>query len=201
MKKNLLGTKEIETERLLLKVPTMKEQYRLWEILMIPEVNKFYLTVPKKFGENLKSWVIQEKFYEDKIKCARDIDRFEWSIFLKGEDICIGQINAHLDDKCGVNEKNIGWFIDPIYQGNGYATEAAEAMFKYMFNEIKIDGFITEAATVNSASWLIMEKFKFTRLPGIFKRDYTFNSEECDTYMYSITKDEYFKTNSNRRQS
>ena len=30
---NLIGAKNIETDRLLLKIPTMKEQYDLWNIL------------------------------------------------------------------------------------------------------------------------------------------------------------------------
>ena len=33
-------TKNIETERLILRSSKMEEQKRLWEILMIPEVNK-----------------------------------------------------------------------------------------------------------------------------------------------------------------
>ena len=30
---------------------------------MIPEVNKYYLTVPVKFREKLNDWNIQEKYY------------------------------------------------------------------------------------------------------------------------------------------
>ena len=39
----LIGIKTIETERLILRSSKMEEQKRLWEILMIPEVNKWYL--------------------------------------------------------------------------------------------------------------------------------------------------------------
>ncbi|MGN0967275.1 MAG: hypothetical protein ACI4OP_06865 [Candidatus Coprovivens sp.] len=51
---NLIGSKIIETERLILKPQTIREQKRLWEILMIPEVNKVYLTTPAKFRDKLK---------------------------------------------------------------------------------------------------------------------------------------------------
>ena len=37
---NLIGSKTIETERLILRSSKMEEQKRLWEILMIPEVKK-----------------------------------------------------------------------------------------------------------------------------------------------------------------
>ena len=49
-----LGSKTLETERLILKAQTMEEQQYLWSVLMIPEVNRYYLTVPKKFAEKLK---------------------------------------------------------------------------------------------------------------------------------------------------
>ena len=61
-----LGSKTIETDRLILKAQTMDEQHYLWSILMLPEVNKYYLTVPKKFREKLKDWEKQEVFYQKK---------------------------------------------------------------------------------------------------------------------------------------
>lgn len=39
---NLTGNRTIETERLILRSSKMEEQKRLWEILMIPKVNKWY---------------------------------------------------------------------------------------------------------------------------------------------------------------
>lgn len=37
-----LGSKTIETDRLILKAQLMEEQKKLWEILMIPEVNRYF---------------------------------------------------------------------------------------------------------------------------------------------------------------
>ena len=39
-----LGSKTLETDRLILKAQTMEEQKYLWSVLMIPEVNRYYLT-------------------------------------------------------------------------------------------------------------------------------------------------------------
>ena len=62
---NLIGSKTIETERLILKSSKMEEQKRLWKILMIPEVNKWYLVGAKKHANNPSHWTweAQEKFY------------------------------------------------------------------------------------------------------------------------------------------
>ena len=50
---------------------------------MIPEVNKYYLSINKKYKNNLLSWKKQKQFYENKITTALSKDRYEWSIFLK----------------------------------------------------------------------------------------------------------------------
>ena len=77
-----LGSKQLETDRLILKAQSMIEQKRLWEILMIPEVNRYFLTVPTKFRDKLKDWNIQEKYYEEEMKYAKDGNVFKWSVFL-----------------------------------------------------------------------------------------------------------------------
>ena len=78
-----LGSKTIETERLILKAQTMAEQKVLWQILMLPEVNRYYLTVPKKYANNLKDWSKQEKFYAKEMQHANDLTTFKWSVFSK----------------------------------------------------------------------------------------------------------------------
>ena len=60
-----LGSKTLETDRLILKAQTMEEQKYLWSILMKPDVNKYYLTVQKKLSEKLKDWNKQEEYYKN----------------------------------------------------------------------------------------------------------------------------------------
>ena len=132
-------------------------------------------------------------FLWKKILQALDKDKFEWSIFLKANGECIGQINAHFKDGYNLGEKNVGWYIDPKYQGRGYGTQAAKAMFDYMFLEVKIDAIKTGAAVVNPASWKIMEKLGLSRDKKTHYANYTFIDDEIEAYSYTITKDEYTK--------
>lgn len=50
---NYLGSKRIVTKRLELRSQTMDEQKYLWDLLMIPEVNRYFLSVPRKFREKM----------------------------------------------------------------------------------------------------------------------------------------------------
>ena len=90
-----LGSKSLETERLILKAQTMEEQQYLWSVLMIPEVNRYYLTVPKKFAEKLKDWSKQEEYYKADMEHTNDSNVFRWSVFLKDTGECIGRVSCH----------------------------------------------------------------------------------------------------------
>lgn len=195
-----LGSKTIETDRLILKAQSMDEQKRLWEILMIPDVNRYFLTVLPKFRDKLKDWDKQEVFYEEDMKHANDNNVFRWSVFLKETGECIGRISCHEghDEDENINDPNIrgvGWIIDPKYQGNGYGTEAAKAMIDFMFLECEIEAIITGAAICNPASWKIMEKLGFERQEKTKMVQYTFLDELTEDYSYIMTKEKYISLN------
>lgn len=197
---NYLGSKTLETDRLILKSGTMNEQKRLWEILMIPEVNRYFLTVPTKFRDKLTDWTKQEAFYKEDMKHANDSDVFRWSIFLKNTGECIGRISCQeaSDDYTDVTNPNIrgvGWILDPKYHGLGYGTEAAKAMIDYMFYDCDIESIITGAAITNPASWKIMEKLGFIRQENTKMVQYTFLDEPTEDYSYIMTKERYLKLN------
>ncbi len=190
-----LGSKTLETKRLTLKAQTMKEQKRLWEILMIPEVNKYFLTIPKKYKNNLKNWDKQKEFYEAEIEHAKDSNVFQWSIFLKDTDTCIGRITCYekYDESKSRGDEiyDVGWIIDPAYQGQGYGSEAAKAMIDYMFFECEINEIRTGAAICNPSSWKIMEKLGFERQKETKMIEYTFLDELTEIYLYQLTKEKY----------
>lgn len=193
---NYLGSKQIETERLLLKVQTMQEQKRLWEILTIPEVNKYFLTVPPKFREKLLDWNKQEEYYKLDMEHANNLDIFKWSIFLKDTGECIGRISCHEahDEDSNITDpsiRGVSWLIDPAFQGKGYATEAAIAMIDYMFTQVDINEIKTGAAIVNPASWKIMEKLGFVRQDKTKMVQYTFLNEPVEDYSYILTKEQW----------
>jgi RimJ/RimL family protein N-acetyltransferase len=183
-----IDTKDFETNRLFIKKSTMEEQYQLWDIIRKEEVNKYYFPTPnyifvknnlkqdnyedlkkarKIFIEKLNDWNRQLPYYEEKIELINAGDnsqKFTWTIFLKsGEPI--GQITVQpCKEKPNNPEiRDVGWYINPKYQGNGYATEVALKVLDFMFNEVEIKEIITSAAIINPSSWKIMERLGFIR--------------------------------------
>ena len=126
----------------------------------------------------LTDWNKQEPFYENKIESIKSNDnsqKFTWSIFLKDTNTVIGQMTCQPKDDEPDDIRDIGWFIDPKYQGNGYATEAAIAMIDFMLNEVEISKIITSSAEINSRSWKILEKLGFKYIDTIKSSYYKVN--------------------------
>ena len=182
---NKINSKDLYTNRLELRIPKMEEQHRLWEILIVENINQYYFPTPdrifaknnlskdkiedlkkarKIFMEQLSDWERQEPFYKKKIKLIQtqdDSQKYTWSIFLKGTNTVIGQITCQPKDNELENIRDIGWYIDDNYQRKGYITEAAIKVLDFMFNEVEITDIKTSAAEINYGSWRIMEKLGF----------------------------------------
>lgn len=184
---NLIGSKTIETERLILRSTKETDLKTLWNILCLPEVNRYYLTTNLNYDwEKELPWQIK------KLERAKDKDIFQWSIILKDSNECIGQISVQekTEDK---TIRDIGWFINPTYQRKGFTYEAATTILNYMFKEVEINAIETGAAVCNPASWRLMEKLGFIKRTNKTQTiHYTFGGdvEEC---FYGLTKEEYLK--------
>ena len=204
---NLIWAKNIETDRLLLKIPTMKEQYDLWNILKQEKVNRWYMPTPERFNgdrnsfqSSLNDWSKQEKFYQMKIDSLNDnSNMFTWSIFLKDGTV-IGQMIVQPKKEFPNNPeiRDVGWFINPKYQGQGYAYEAAQAILDYMFNEVEIEEIRTSAAQINRGSWGLMEKLGFERTGEKTSTYLDENGEYLKSYTYEINCEKYLMNKSNK---
>lgn len=182
---NRVNSINLYTDRLDLRIPTIEEQHRLWEILLDEKVNQYYFPTPDRifiknslnktniddlkkartiFMEQLSDWDRQRPFYEKKIqsiKLQENSQKFTWSIFLKDSNTVIGQITCQPKEKESANIRNVGWYISPECQNKGYATEAAVAVLDFMFNVVEITAIKTGAVNINTSSWKIMEKLGF----------------------------------------
>ena len=184
---NFLGSKTLETNRLILRKTEESDLKTLWEILCNEAVSKYYLT--SKINYN---WEDEKKWQYKKLEHASDNDVFQWTIVLKDTNEVIGQINCL---KVSEDEltRDVGWFIDPLYHKKGYAIEAATEMIKYMFLEVGINSIETSAAIVNSNSWMLMEKLGFKRQKETGYVKYTLLDDKIRTYKYKLTRLDFLK--------
>ena len=183
-----IGTKELETERLILrkiKIEDAPIAYNNWS--SNDKVSKYTLWETHKDVNttiNLFNMWIEE---------YNDPKTFRWIVELKENHDLVGTIDVVSKKYMDFGALEIGYCYSEKYWNKGYGTEALTKVIEYLFEECDADVIFAEHLEENPASGKVMQKSGMTfegRLRGrIVDKDGIRN----DLLYYSITKDEYFK--------
>lgn len=182
---NHKGTKELETERLVLRKFTEEDasdMYNNWA--SDPEVTKFLTWSAHKNIEVTKdliySWI--EEY--------NNIDSYQWAIEMKENRKVIGSISLFNIDKY-VENCEAGYCIGKAFWGQGIVTEVFSAIIKFCFDEINFKRVTARHEVGNYASGRVMEKcgLKYEGLFRKISKDGTGALVDCK--YYSILENEY----------
>lgn len=167
----------IETERLVIREFKIEDWEEVWEYTSNSEVMQY---IPEGVFsiEDAKNFVL-----ENRADHAR-----KFPVILKESGSLIGHIVFH--PYFGTHTYEIGWVFNPKYQSKGYATEAASAILKYGFEEMKLHRIIATCQPENIPSYRVMEKIGMRR-EGYFKKCIPHNDSWWDEYYYSILEEEW----------
>lgn len=175
-----IGTKRIETERLILRRYTKDDARAMYENWASDsEVTKF-LTWPtytcvEMADEILAKWTAA---YED--------ERFyQWTIVLKENgDEPIGSIAAvSVDDS--VMKAEIGYCLGRKFWHRGIMSEALKAVIDYMFDEVGMNRVEARHDTNNPNSGAVMRKCGM-KYEGTLRQSDRNNQGICDAAFYGI---------------
>ena len=181
---NGIGTKTIETERLILRKMNDEDAefiYKNWS--SDPLVSKYVSWDTHNSLEETKKYV--------EYKVNRYIEHdfcFDWIVVLKETKEPIGEIEAVNVSKLH-NLVEMGNCYGSIYWNKGYGTEALKAFINYMFNEVEVDKIIACHESVNPASGRIMQKAGM-HYDGTLKNYFIDKNtkKRCDKICYSIDR-------------
>jgi len=81
-------------------------------------------------------------------------------LFLSVED---GWAQAEVADRAKGVQAEIGWCLDPAYQGKGYAAEAVAELIRACFEDLGIRRVVANSFADNTASWRLMERLGMRR--------------------------------------
>ena len=181
-----LGTKTIETDRLILRKIKIEDIPIAYDNWCKSDNNKYVLY---EKHENID---VTKKLFKTWIDLYDDPKTFRWMVELKENHNLYGIIDvSNKFIKYGTCE--IGYCYAEKYWNKGYGTEALKAVIQYLFEKCDADTICAEHMEKNIASGRVMQKagMKFdgrTRSRVVDK-----NGKRNDLLCYSILKDEYFK--------
>jgi RimJ/RimL family protein N-acetyltransferase len=84
----------------------------------------------------------------------------------------------------------LGYCLDEIAWGRGYATEAAGALLQWAFVSLDLNRVQSETDTRNVASCRVLEKLGFFR-EGRLREDCIVNGEVSDSWVYGLLRREW----------
>lgn len=173
----------IETGRIIIRNFEARDTAGLYEYLVAPPVNCFY-------SEKVNSY--DEAVIKLKERQNGGIFGNCYAVCLRNSDFIIGEVLAKRE---GPDTYSVGWNFNLNYGGNGYATEAAKELFRYLFEKDarRIYAYV-EADNISSQK--VCERLGM-RKEGLFLEFISFiNNPDGtphyeNTYQYAILKKEW----------
>lgn len=181
-----VGTKRIETERLILRKIRMEdalESFNNW--CNSEKVDKYVM------WDKHSSVDVTRKLYEMWIEQYKDLSTYRWIVELKDSHELIGTIDVASKKFQPYGACEIGYCYGDKYWGKGYATEALKAVIKFLFEETDTAVVFAQYMSNNPASGMVMKKSGM-QFEGLLRgRILDKDGYRNDLGSYSITREEY----------
>lgn len=173
----------LKTARLLLRPFILDDAPEVQRLAGDREIASTTLNIPHPYEDGLaEKWISSHKKAFEEAKLAN------FAIVHQLEKYLIGAISLNINSQHESAE--MGYWIGRPYWGNDYGTEAARAMLRYGFKDLKLNRIYARYMTRNPASGRVMEKIgmeyegclrKHVKKWGIFE----------DLNVYGILRSQY----------
>lgn len=182
-----LGTKEIETERLVLRRFTIEDLTAMHDGWASREECVKYF--PWNAAADMED---TEKRLQTWISMYAREDYYQWAITDRECRKTIGVINLH-DVDADYNSAETSYILNPDYWGRGIMTEALRAVIRYGFLELHLNRIYADCFEENAASAKVLQKCGM-RYEGTARQKYYKNGNYINAMQYAILAEEFSDT-------
>lgn len=168
----------LETKRLLLRRQIMEDLDALWDLYCNPEITKYIPDAPRSYEEAKEEleWFLNGH--------PRHPELGLWATIHKETGKFIGRCGLLPWTIEGQQEVEVAYTLSQDYWGQGLATEAAQGILQYGFEQLHLSRMICLIDPENIASQRVAEKIGMTlerKVDGI-------DGDNFPTLIYSINK-------------
>lgn len=176
----------LETERLLLRPPTADD---------LPFILEHMNTqaVMRHLGGELRSPPDVREGLAADIAAFADGEHRRWTVWLRSKEQRVGRCglfhvrtNAAPEALRGQNE--IGWTLAEDFWGQGYATEAAQAVLAFAFATLAFRIVYSQTSDSNAPSTRMMGRLGFLRRPELDYVDPDYPPRDNPTTVWSLDR-------------
>lgn len=181
-----IGTREIETDRLLLRRFVKEDAQAMFDNYANDEMVTPFLSWPVHSDVTLTQNLLNEW-----IRGYNKLNQYKWAITLKDNPSeVIGDITAGLSESLGkIDASEIGYVLSRKHWGQGYMSEAMTAVTHYLLTEAGFNRVLARHDVANPASGKVMQKAGL-QFEGIHRKGSLNNTGIIDTAQYAILKED-----------
>jgi RimJ/RimL family protein N-acetyltransferase len=169
----------IETKRLFIRKFNPDDWEDLYEYLSLEEIYIFEPGEP--ISETQARKMAQER--------SQGEDFF--AVLVKEINKMVGHVYFHHEEPEEYMTWELGFIFNPLYQNNGYCTEACKGIIEYAYKTLNVHRIVAYCNPENTASWKVLEKIGLLR-EGYFRQKAFFRRDENgkplwhDCYAYGM---------------
>jgi len=175
----------LHTERLTLRPFSRGDVDAVFGYRRLDEVARYLFDVPLSREEC--ALAIQQRIGQVALE-AQD-DKIILAVEQTATGILIGEVSL-IWRSVDARQGEMGWIFDPAHHGQGYATEAANAILDLAFGPGDMHRVSAHCDVRNQASWRLMERLGMRR-EAHFREHAIFKSEWDEEYIYAILWQEW----------
>lgn len=147
---------QILTKRCRLRYPSESDIPHIWSASRTPGFNDGMLWEPPSEISELNAPLQQSQ------NNWKDGHSYTWTVENRANSEFIGRIAIRPDKNDG--EWSIGFWVHPTQQGNGYASESAQAIIHFGFSRLEAHVISAAHATWNHASGAVLQRIGMSRV-------------------------------------
>lgn len=182
---NLIGTKILNSQRLLLRPYVLEDAPTMFENWASRADNVTYVTWPPH-----ESVAFTKQLLKEWIASYENPGFFHWVIALKEQpEVVIGDISV-IHTNPSTQSCELGYILSQDYWGQGLMTEALQAVIAFLFQEVHINRITADHAVDNPASGRVMEKAGM-KYEGTFRQAVNLKGKLVDVSAYAILKEDF----------
>lgn len=180
---------------MLLPIETRRLLIRLFEDKDLEDILEYSQTADQWLTRTLKWQPTREgikKFWEQRryLDLSENVDGLDLVIELKEKGKVIGNIGMEISRLSENKQGTIDWLLGSIFQGQGYASEAARSFLTFGFDKLDLHRISARTNRDNIRSWLLMERIGMRR-EAHFKQSANVNGEWQDEFIYAVVAEEW----------
>jgi RimJ/RimL family protein N-acetyltransferase len=176
----------VHTPRLTLRPASAADLDATWGFRQVDEITRWMTSAPTS--------------REDYRRKFEDPERLAKTLVIELDGEVIGDLMLAIEDAWAQSEvamqaqgvqAELGWCLDPTYQGRGYASEAVAALMRVCFEDLGLRRVTANCFADNEASWRLMERLGMRREVHTVRESLHRSGEWLDGLGYALLADEW----------